>query len=139
MRERAVFAIYRGASACLRMAAQLLDQLTQLSREGGRNFLDISHLNRAALPGGKYLLNTLTKNTVALRDAAAAPSEEKIKLHRLALQIGTVVLGEGGHLGRKADAVSANLPPQFAQGKFLNFVDAHDPRPNAINGRRCRR
>jgi hypothetical protein len=96
--------------------ALLLEQLNKLLRwHGGRNFLNVSHLNRATLPGRQYLLDTLAKNTVPLRDAAAAPSEKKIELHGFLLQIGTVVFRERWHLRREADAIPANPPPQFTQ------------------------
>jgi hypothetical protein len=120
-------------------AELLLKQVAQLSiGHGGRNFLYVSHLDCAAFPGGQYLLDTLAQNTVALRDPAAAPSEEEIKLHGLALQIGTIVLREGRHLRRKADPIRANLPSQFAQGEVLDTVSILDPWPNTIDGGRNR-
>jgi hypothetical protein len=57
----------------------LLEQLAKLLRwHGWRNFLDISHLNRATFPGGQYLLDSLPRKTVPLRYSAAGPSEKKI-------------------------------------------------------------
>ena len=113
----------------------LLKQVAHLSiRHGGRNFLYVSHLDRAAFPGGQYLLDTLAQNPVALRDPAAAPSEEEIELHGLALQIGTVVLREGRHLRREADRIPANLPSQLAQGEVFNTVSILKPWPNMIDG-----
>jgi hypothetical protein len=82
---------------------------------GWRNFLDVSRLNRATLPGGQYLLDALAKDTVAFRDSAAAPAEKKIELHGLSLQIGAVVFCEDRHLGWETDAVPPNPAPQFAQ------------------------
>jgi hypothetical protein len=90
-------------------------------------------LNSTTLPSGKYLLDTLAKNAVALRDPAAAPSEKKVKLHGLPLDIGTVVLWEDGDLGWEADAIPANFPPQFAQRKFFDLACASKPRPNAVH------
>jgi hypothetical protein len=117
------------------MRSVLLKQAAQLSiGHGGRNFLDVSHLDRAAFPGGQYLLDTLAQNTVALRDPSAAPSEEEIELHGLALQIGTVVLRKGRHLRREADPIAANLPSQLAQREILNTVFTLDPWPNMIDG-----
>ena len=115
MREHTALFVAPG-SRMLTHVVQLLNQLTQITRwQRRRNFLDISHLNGAPLPGGQYLLDTLPKNTVPLRDSAAAPSEKKVKLHGLALDIGTIVFRKDRDLGWEADAVPANLPPQFAQ------------------------
>jgi hypothetical protein len=112
----------------------LLDQLTQLVQRGAwGNFLDVSHLNGSAFPGGEYLLHALTQNTVPFRDLAATPSKEKIELDGLTLQIRPVVLLKGGHLRGKADAIPANLPSQLAQGKFLDLAGALRPWPNAID------
>jgi hypothetical protein len=89
-------------------------------------------LNRAPLPSGQYLLNALPKNTMPLRYPATAPSEKKIQLHGLALQIRPVVLSEGRYLRGKADTVFANPPPQFAEGKFLNLFGDLGARAQAI-------
>ncbi len=116
----------------------LLEQFAEFTRwRGGRNFLNVSHLNRAAFPGGQNLLDALAQNAISLGDPGAAPSKKKIKLHGLTLQIGAVVFREGRHLRRETDPVLANLRSQFGQREFLDLVAALNPRPNPIHGQRA--
>ena len=89
---------------------------------GRRDLLYISHLNCAPFPSGQDLLDALPKKTVAFGDSLAAPSKKKIELDRFSLNIRAVVLNECGYLGRKADAVLANLAPQLVQAKLLDVL-----------------
>jgi len=63
--------------------------------------------------------------------AVATPSEKKIELHHLSLQIGPVMFRKDRHLRREADAVLTNLPPELRQRvvhKAFRVLDARSSR-----------
>jgi len=112
----------------MRNKSALSDALTSLRRCGWRNVLGwwnllyISHLDGAAFPGRQDLLDSLTKQTIPLRDPVAAPSEEEIQLNGLYLHVGTVVFWKGRHLRREADTILTNPPSQLVQSQTLKLL-----------------
>jgi hypothetical protein len=70
--------------------------------------LNVSRFHRSALPRIQDLLHSSGTQPIARTDIVAIPTQHKIELGELALQVGPVIFCKRWNLGWEADPVRAN-------------------------------
>jgi hypothetical protein len=89
---------------------------------GWRNVLNVPRFRCQVLPRIQDLPHSRLAQPIALSNIAAIPSQHKVELGDLALQLDPVVFRERWDLGRKTDTVRPNGLPEILD---IYFAEIH--------------